>query len=90
LTKNANYWDAENVSLDAIDFRVIEGVSNDTSVQMYLDGEIASTSLTGENVEKYGNRPDMVPLEDVVLFYLEINQGKGEMTTLKKQQVLLR
>jgi oligopeptide transport system substrate-binding protein len=84
LTKNANYWDAESVSLDAIDFRVIEGVSNDTAVQMYLDGEIATTGLSGENVEKYGNRPDMVPLEDVVLFYLEINQGKGEMTTTKQ------
>ncbi|MBN2794932.1 MAG: peptide ABC transporter substrate-binding protein [Clostridia bacterium] len=84
LTKNANYWDAENVQLDAIDFRVIEGVSNDTAVQMYLDSQIASTGLSGENVEKYGNRPDMVPLEDVTLFYLEINQGKGEMTTTKQ------
>jgi oligopeptide transport system substrate-binding protein len=84
LTKNPNYWDAENVALDAIDFRVIEGVSNDTAVQMYLDGEIATTGLSGENVEKYGNRPDMVPLEDVVLFYLEVNQGKGEMTTTKQ------
>jgi oligopeptide transport system substrate-binding protein len=51
---------------------------------MYLDGEIGSTGLSGENVEKYGNRPDMVPLEDTVLFYLEINQGKGEMTTTKQ------
>lgn len=84
LTKNDNYWDAENVALDAIDFRVIEGVSNDTAVQMYLDGEIATTTLSGENVEKYGNRPDMVSLEDVVLFYLEVNQGKGEMTTTKQ------
>jgi oligopeptide transport system substrate-binding protein len=82
--KNPVYWDAANVALDAIDERVIEGVSNDTAVQMYLDGEIATVGLSGENVEKYGNRPDMVPLEDVVLFYLEINQGKGEMTTLKQ------
>ncbi|MBN2794934.1 MAG: peptide ABC transporter substrate-binding protein [Clostridia bacterium] len=84
LTKNDLYWDADNVALDAVDFRVIEGVSNDTAVQMYLDGEIATTGLSGENVEKYGNRPDMVPLEDVVIFYLEINQGKGEMTTTKQ------
>jgi len=84
LTKNANYWDAANVAIDAVDFRVIEGVSNDTAVQMYLDGEIVSSSLSGENVEKYGNRPDMVPLEDVTQFYLEINQGKGEMTTTKQ------
>jgi oligopeptide transport system substrate-binding protein len=84
LVKNDNYWDAANVALDAVDFRVIEGVSNDTAVQMYLDGETNSTGLSGENVEKYGNRPDMVPLADTVLFYLEINQGKGEMTTTKQ------
>lgn len=84
LTKNPNYWDAANVALDAVDFRVIEGVSNDTSVQMYLDGEIQSTGLSGENVEKYGNRPDMITLAETVLFYVELNQGKGEAKTTKQ------
>lgn len=84
LTKNANYWDAANVYLDAIDYRVIEGVSNDTAVQMYLDGETMSTGLSGENVEKYGNRPDMIIIPETVLFYLEVNQGKGDATTSKQ------
>ena len=83
IEKNPNYWDAETVSVDFVDWRVIEGVSNDTSVQMYLDGEILTTSLSGENVDKYGNRPDVVSIEDTTLLYLEINQGKGEMTTVK-------
>ena len=84
IEKNPNYWDAKTVSVDKIDWRVIEGISNDTSVQMYLDGEILNTLLSGENVEKYGNRPDMVSIQDTTLFYLEINQNKGEMTTVKK------
>jgi len=51
---------------------------------MYLDGEIMTTGLSGENVEKYGNRPDMIVIPETVLFYLEINQGKGDPTTAKK------
>lgn len=84
LVKNDLYWDAENVAIDAIDYRVIEGVSNDTVVQMYLDGEIMTAGLAGENVEKYGNRPDAVSREDTVLFYIDVNQANGAMTENKK------
>lgn len=84
LVKNDLYWDAENVALDEIDYRVIEGVANDTVVQMYLDGEIMTAGLSGENVEKYGNRPDATPREDTVLFYLEMNQANGKITPDKE------
>ncbi len=77
LVKNPNYWDAANVKLDEIDFRVIEGVSNETAVQMYLDKKIDRVGLSGARVEKYGNRPDALPIEDVVMFYLHVNQGHG-------------
>lgn len=84
LVKNENYWDAANVAIDGVDYRVIEEVNNDTTVQMYLDGEIMSTALSGENVEKYGNRPDAVSREDTVIYYVEINQGKGASTPNKE------
>jgi len=83
LVKNDLYWDAENVAVDAVDYRVIEGVSNDTVVQMYLDGEIMTAGLAGENVEKYGNRPDAISREDTVLFYIDVNQANGAMTENK-------
>ncbi|MCT4596881.1 MAG: peptide ABC transporter substrate-binding protein [Vallitalea sp.] len=84
LVKNPLYWDAENVDLDALDYRVIEGVSNDTAVQMYLDGETDSTGLAGENVEKYGNRPDTIQLGESTLFYLSLNVNNGALTPTKK------
>jgi oligopeptide transport system substrate-binding protein len=84
LAKNDSYWNASNVALDKVDYRVVEGVDNDTTVQMYLDGELDSTGLSGENVEKYGNRPDSTSIQDTVLFYVELNQGKGEMTPQKE------
>lgn len=84
IEKNPKYWDAENVKLDGVDFRVIEGVDNDTVVNMYLDGQLNTAGLSGENVEKYGNRPDVVTYEEGAMFYVQINQGQGEPTANKK------
>lgn len=84
LEKNPKYWDAENVKLDGIDYRVIEGVDNDTVVNMYLDGQLHTAGLAGENVEKYGNRPDVVTYEEGAMFYIQMNQGQGEPTANKK------
>ncbi len=84
LTKNENYWNAANNSINAVDYRVVEGISNDTAVELYLSGETDSTGLAGENVEKYGNRPDAVSREDVVLFYLDVNFANGEITPEKE------
>ncbi len=84
LTKNDNYWNASSVALNAVDYRVVEGISNDTAVELYLSGETDSTGLSGENVEKYGNRPDAISREDTVLFYLDVNFANGEVTPEKE------
>jgi oligopeptide transport system substrate-binding protein len=84
LVKNPLYWDAENVDIDALDYRVIEGPNNDTMVQMYLDGEIDQSGLAGENVEKYGSRPDTVQLVETTVFYLDLNMNNGALTPTKK------
>ncbi len=78
--KNANYWDAANVALDAVDFRVVEGVDNNTAVGMYLKGDTMTTALAAENVATYGSRPDAIATGDSTLWYLEVNHGVGEMT----------
>ncbi len=84
IEKNPKYWDADNVKLDGVDFRVIEGVDNDTVVNMYLDGQLHTAALSGENVEKYGNRPDVATYEEGAMFYIQMNQGQGEPTSNKK------
>lgn len=83
LEKNASYWDAENVALDGVDFRVVPGIANDTAVGLYLEGSIQSTGLSATNVATYGSRPDAVTNGDTGVFYLEVNQGKGAMTPQK-------
>ncbi|MDO5794328.1 MAG: peptide ABC transporter substrate-binding protein [Turicibacter sp.] len=84
LAKNNLYWDAANVALDGVDFRVVEGINNDTSVGLYLEGSIMTSGLSGTNVSKYGSRPDAIAEGDASVFYLEVNHGKGAMTTEKQ------
>lgn len=84
LAKNNLYWDAANVALDGVDFRVVEGINNDTSVGLYLEGSIMTSGLSGTNVSKYGSRPDAIAEGDASVFYLEANHGKGAMTTEKQ------
>lgn len=73
MTKNANYWEADVVMLDEIYTRYIIGVDNNTAVQMYLDGEINRTSLSGENVALYRDRDDVWPQGETTVFYITMN-----------------
>ncbi|MGL4336225.1 MAG: peptide ABC transporter substrate-binding protein [Turicibacter sp.] len=82
--KNAGYWDAANVALDGIDYRVVEGVDNNTAVGLYLEGSTQSTGLAGENVSKYGSRPDAIARGGESTYYLEVNNGKGTITPEKQ------
>jgi oligopeptide transport system substrate-binding protein len=84
LVKNEHYWDVANVDLDAIDSRVIEDANNDTRVNMYLEGQIDRTVLSGENVDKYGNRPDAVLLPETGIQYLQVNPWNGALTPARK------
>ncbi|HAX73558.1 MAG TPA: peptide ABC transporter substrate-binding protein [Firmicutes bacterium] len=81
---NPLYWDAENVALDGVDFRVVEGIDNNAAVGMYTNGDIMSVGLSGENVGKYGSRQDAIALGDASVFYLEVNNGKGTITPEKE------
>ncbi len=48
LTKNENYWDAEHITIKALNF---EGISDSISkVEMFKRGELAEVSLSSEEV----------------------------------------
>ena len=73
--KNPHYWEADVVKLEEIYTRYITGVENNTAVQMYLDGEIDRSGLSGENVALYKDRDDVVPVMETTCFYLQFNVG---------------
>lgn len=46
LTKNPNYWDAENVNLEKINYQMV--ADDDTSLEMFERGELSYTSVESE------------------------------------------
>ncbi len=75
VTKNPTYWNAENVKIDGIDWRVIEGVDQETSLAMYFNNEIDRVALSGENVETYKDHDDVYAFGDPTMWYLIFNQA---------------
>ncbi|GGC74640.1 peptide ABC transporter substrate-binding protein [Thalassobacillus devorans] len=72
LTKNEDYWDAENVTLETINVNVVKETS--TGVNLYENGEIDRAGLSSEFVEKYAGSEDYRTMPEPVLFYLKMNQ----------------
>ncbi|MFV0441045.1 MAG: ABC transporter substrate-binding protein [Lachnospirales bacterium] len=70
MSKNPHYYGADEVKIDGVDFRVIEGVENDTSVGMYFNGELDRVGLSGENVTTYQDHDDVQVVEEPTIFYL--------------------
>lgn len=75
LDRNPEYWQAELVALEGVDLRIEPESTNESLVEAYLNGEIDWTSLTGEKIEKYGNRPDAWYRMDASVIFIEINQS---------------
>ncbi len=73
LTKNPHYFASNDVKIDGVNFRIIEGVDNVTAVSMYFGGELDRVGLSGENVELYRNHEDATLEPTPVVFYLEFN-----------------
>ncbi|MFV0441047.1 MAG: ABC transporter substrate-binding protein [Lachnospirales bacterium] len=73
ITKNPHYYDADNIKLDGVNFRIIEGVENETAVNMYFAGELDRVPLTGENVEIYSGHEDLTEVIQARINYLVFN-----------------
>lgn len=72
--KNPNYYAADSVKVDAINFRIIKDVSS--AVNMYEAGEIDRTGLNSEFVSRYQDDPNFFTIEDQSVFYIEMNITK--------------
>lgn len=75
MDKNPHYWDSQAISLEGMDLTINPDMTDDDMIEAYLNNEIDYTSLTGEKIEKYGNRPDAWYRMDASVVYVEINQA---------------
>ncbi|GAA3014168.1 peptide ABC transporter substrate-binding protein [Tetragenococcus solitarius] len=72
LEKNPDYWDADEVNLDTINFEVVAETS--TAYNLFEDGQMDDVTLSGELALQNVNHEAYVVEESAMTQYLELNQ----------------
>lgn len=72
LVKNDGYWDAENVSIERINARIVKEES--TAVNLYESGELDVTRIGSDFVDQFQNDPAFNQITLFATFYLTFNQ----------------
>lgn len=74
LKKNPDYWDAENVDVDEIDFVTISDTQQ--AVMAYQNGDVDNITLTGDMVSMYQGDPEFSNVPGSFNYYLMVNTTK--------------
>ncbi|WP_404467159.1 peptide ABC transporter substrate-binding protein [Planococcus rifietoensis] len=81
LEKNPEYWDAETVKLDKVEFNIVPDPR--TGVNLYETGEADRAGLAGEFAMQYAEDEEVVRVLKPSVYYLQFNQEReGEPTPL--------
>lgn len=84
--KNEDYWDADTVKLDTINFDVVKETS--TALNLYETGSIDRMRLTGEYVQTKQGDADLKSEPTSSVFYFKFNQERdGEETDLANENI---
>ncbi|SEK27983.1 oligopeptide transport system substrate-binding protein [Carnobacterium iners] len=84
--KNKDYWDADSVKLDTINFDVVKETS--TALNLYETGGIDRMKLSGEYVQTQKDNPDLQVVPTSAVFYFKFNQERnGEKTDLANENI---
>ncbi|MCZ0716960.1 peptide ABC transporter substrate-binding protein [Aerococcus kribbianus] len=86
LKKNDQYWDADTVKLDAIDYQVIKEGS--TAINLFDSGELDFTTLGSEYAQARQDDPNRDSAPESTLAYLKMNQERnGKETPLANAKI---
>ncbi|MDX1491461.1 MAG: peptide ABC transporter substrate-binding protein [Pseudohongiellaceae bacterium] len=89
LEKNPNYWDAERIKLNAINFPYITSDSA-TLLNLYRDGRIATVDLTAEMLEgAMQRRWQLERFMDGTVFFIDFNHRDNRLTRNKNLRIAL-
>lgn len=72
LKKNEDYFNADDITLDEVDFKVVKDPN--TELKLYENGEIDHTELKGENVAKYEDDDEFKEEEDSANLFWKLDQ----------------
>ena len=71
LTKNANYYDADKVQLDGLNYQVIK--DSQQAYMSYQNGDLDIVMLSGDQVEQVEGDPELTITGAGYLWYLTLN-----------------
>lgn len=82
--KNADYYDADKVSLEGVEWQVM--LEAQTAAMSYESGDLDVTTLTGDLIEQYQDDPAFTTVHDSYLWYVSPNM---EVTGLDNENIRL-
>ncbi|QDR53705.1 peptide ABC transporter substrate-binding protein (plasmid) [Enterococcus faecalis] len=84
ISKNKEYWDQKDVSMDKINFQVVKEIN--TGINLYNDGHLDDAPLAGEYPKQYKKDKEYSTTLMANTMFLEMNQT-GENKLLKNKNV---
>lgn len=86
LEKNEKYWDAENVSLNEIEFSI---TSDKNAIQgMYETGDLDIRKVGSEELSKYENDPTLTFCKRLSVSFIEFNPRIDYLNNIKIREAL--
>ena len=71
LVKNENYWDADNVKLETLNFVISE--DNNTTMGLFQTGESSAFKVPSELLDQYADDPTLVNNPRLQVTFIEFN-----------------
>src|SRR5215212_8755217 len=68
LVKNKDYWDAGNVEIPKVEYKIVK--ATDTAVNLYESGDLDETEIDSEYVNEWKGKPDFYTTTFFVTWYL--------------------
>lgn len=75
LKKNKDYYDAKDVKLDEINWKIV--LDAQTGVNLFETGDVDRVGLSAEFVDKYRNDPRFDTFLEPTVFFLRVNETKN-------------
>lgn len=82
LRKNNDYWDADNIDIDVINFKLVEDAQS--GVMAYESGLLDYVKLTGNMVQQYVNDDEYIEFTGDKVWYLYFNAEQITNKTLRQ------
>ncbi|MGD6801597.1 peptide ABC transporter substrate-binding protein [Rossellomorea vietnamensis] len=86
LQKNADYWEADVVQLEEINFNIVKDTA--TGVNLYETEKADIAGLSAEFVDQYGNDENFKTRADTAVYFLRFNQADPVLANVNARKAI--